>query len=284
MSSHAPPLIFDAARWCARANRYYLESDSDNFLFNIIFAELQDRLSLVSRAFENTAVFSPFSFPETHKPQNLGTIFQLSPIQSEKTDMICSDEYWPFKEESLDLVIDIMGLSIANDLPGALAQIHKSLKPDGLFLSVMLGENSLTELREALFASESKMRGGASMRIHPMIELKQMGALMQRASFALPVVDLDHYELAYENYNAMMQDLLKSGLRSCLKQEKLMPLSKEILKEAELWHRENYSHRNNPDKFMLSLELIWASGWKPHESQQKPLKPGSAKISLSDVL
>ena len=282
------PIIFDIARWRCRWSRYAIGGDSvgvadENFVFQLALADLKERLQLITRDFSHVAIFTPFPF--TQKFPNIDHITFVGPLQADGFDkVIKDDEYWPFEENSLDLVIDLMGLGLVNNVQGMLMQIKQSLKADGLFLSGFLGENSLIELRHALLFAESLMQQGAAMRVHPMINLQQFGSLLQHAGFALPVVDIESYQLAYGGYDILLRELRRCGLANCLKDTKSHPLSTHIIKQAEKYHKEHYPHSDKEDKFMLSLDFIWGSGWKPHHSQQQPLAPGSAQISLKQVL
>lgn len=183
---------------------------------------------------------------------------------------------------SLDLVVSALALQFVNDLPGVLAQIRRALKPDGLFLAAMIGGETLTELRQSFAAAEAEVEGGVSPRVAPFADLRDLGALLQRAGFALPVTDVDRIVVRYDNAFALMQDLRRMGATNILNERRRTPSRRAtFLKMAEIY-AERFS---DPDgRIRATFDIVWMSGWAPHDSQQKPLKPGSAKMSLADAV
>jgi SAM-dependent methyltransferase len=179
-------------------------------------------------------------------------------------------------------VVSSLALQFVNDLPGTLAQIKRALKPDGLFLAAMIGGETLTELRQSFAAAESEIEGGASPRVAPMIDLRDAGALLQRAGFALPVTDVDRIVVRYDNAFALMRDLRRMGATNILVERSRKFLRRAtLLRMAEIY-QEKFS---DPDgRIRATFDVVWMSGWAPHESQQKPLKPGSAEASLADAV
>ena len=169
-----------------------------------------------------------------------------------------------------------------NDLPGALIQIRRALKPDGLLLAAMLGGDSLMELREAFAGAESEMEGGLSPRVAPFADLRELGALMQRAGFALPVVDSDRLTVRYNLAFALMRDLRAMGATNVLAMCRRAPLKRATLMRMAAIYAERFSDADN--RVRATFEIAWLSGWSPHASQQKPLKPGSAAQRLADAL
>jgi SAM-dependent methyltransferase len=169
-----------------------------------------------------------------------------------------------------------------NDLPGALAQIRRALKPDGLLLAALVGGASLTELRQAFAQAESEIEGGASPRVAPFADVRELGALMQRAGFALPVVDCDRLTVRYDTIFNLMRDLRRMGATNVLRERRRTPLRRATLARMAQVYAQRFA---DPDgRLRASFEIVWLSGWAPHESQQKPLKPGSAKQRLADAL
>ena len=182
----------------------------------------------------------------------------------------------------LDLVVSLLALQTVNDLPGALIQIRRALKPDGLLMAALIGGETLTELRQSLTIAESEILGGASPRVAPFVDVRALGGLVQRAGLALPVVDLDRVVVRYSDLFALISDLRAMGAANALDARSRAPLRRDILVRAA----ETYAARfADPDgRLRATFDIVWLSGWAPDESQQKPLKPGSAKARLADAL
>jgi SAM-dependent methyltransferase len=192
------------------------------------------------------------------------------------------DEALPLSPQSLDLVISALALQFVNDLPGVLAQIRRALKPDGLLLAAMIGGDSLTELRQAFAAAEAEREGGVSPRVAPFADLRDIGALLQRAGFALPVTDVDRVVVRYGNAFALMQDLRRMGATNVLIERRRTPTRRAtLLRMAEIY-AERFADADG--RIRATFDIIWLSGWAPHASQQQPLKPGSAKASLAEAV
>jgi SAM-dependent methyltransferase len=169
-----------------------------------------------------------------------------------------------------------------NDLPGVLAQIRRALKPDGLLLAAMLGGDTLTELRQSFAAAEAELEGGVSPRVAPSADLRDVGALLQRAGFALPVTDVDRIVVRYDSAFALMQDLRRMGATNVLVERRRVPTRRATLLRMAQIYRERFA---DPDRrIRATFDLVWLSGWAPHESQQQPLQPGSAKASLAEAV
>ena len=184
--------------------------------------------------------------------------------------------------ESLDLAVSGLAFQFVNDLPGLLAQIRRALKPDGLLLAATIGGETLTELRQAFAAAESELEGGISPRVAPFADLRDVGALLQRAGFALPVTDVDRVVVRYRDAFALMHDLRRMGATNILAERRRTPLRRAtLLRMAQIYH-ERFA---DPDgRIRATFDIVWLSGWAPHESQQKPLQPGSAKTSLEEAV
>jgi SAM-dependent methyltransferase len=175
-----------------------------------------------------------------------------------------------------------LALHLVNDLPGTLIQIRRALKPDGLLLAAIPGAGTLSELRDVLLSAEAEMTGGASPRVIPFVDVRDAGALLQRAGFALPVVDTETYTVRYDSLFSLLQDVRAMGMANPLTGRSRVPLTRSFFVRAAELYAERYS---DPDgRVRATFSIIYASGWAPHESQQKPLKPGSAKMRLADVL
>ena len=196
--------------------------------------------------------------------------------------MIADEEALPFRDGSLDLVVSALALQFLNDLPGALIQIRRALKPDGLFLAALLGGDTLTELRQSFAAAEAEIEGGVSPRVAPFADVREMGALLQRAGFALPVTDVERLTVRYSSPFFLMGELRRMGATNVLIERRRALLRRDTLKRMAQIYAERFS---DPDgRVRATFELIWLSGWAPHESQQKPLRPGSAQTRLADAL
>ena len=186
------------------------------------------------------------------------------------------------RPEILDLVVSALALQFVNDLPGVLAQIRRALRPDGLLLAAMIGGDTLTELRQSFAAAEAECEGGVSPRVAPFADLRDVGALLQRAGFALPVTDVDRVVVRYDNAFALMHDLRRMGATNILLERRRTPTRRAtMLRMAEIY-AERFA---DPDgRIRATFDVIWLSGWAPHESQPKPLRPGSATASLEEAV
>jgi SAM-dependent methyltransferase len=184
-------------------------------------------------------------------------------------------------EGPFDLAVSLFSLQAINDLPGALIQIRRLLKPDGLFLAVLFGGATLTELRQSFTAAESEILGGASPHVVPFADVRDMGTLLQRAGFALPVTDIERLTVRYSTFPSLIQDLRAHGQSNALSGRRKNFVGKRMLGALN----DHYSrHHAQGGKLIATFEMLYLIGWAPHESQQQPLKPGSAKTRLSDAL
>jgi SAM-dependent methyltransferase len=196
--------------------------------------------------------------------------------------LVADEEMLPFAHESLNLVTSILSLHSVNDLPGALVQIRRALKPDGLFMAALFGGETLTELRQSLAEAEIEIEGGLSPRIAPFADLRDIGALLQRAGFALPVADTDRVTVRYRDPFRLMADLRGMGETNVMTERRRTPLKRATLMRAVEIYRERFGL---PDgRVPATFDIVIATGWAPHESQQKPLRPGSAEARLADAL
>jgi len=188
----------------------------------------------------------------------------------------------PFGDATIDLVVSALALQFANDLPGVLVQIRRALKPDGLFLAALLGGETLTELRQSFAEAESDIEGGVSPHVAPFADLRDLGALLQRAGFALPVTDADRVTVRYDTVFALMHDLRRMGATNALLARRRTPLRRAtLLRMAEIYARR---FADADGRVRATFEIVWLSGWAPHPDQQQPLRPGSAKTRLADAL
>ena len=279
------PVIFDRRLLRARRRRAAALVPAD-FLLARVAEDLAERLSAVVRRFDLAA---DVGTPGEHLRQTLaasgkvGALVAADPLAAGTPLAIAADEEaLPFGEASLDLVVSALALHLVNDLPGTLIQIRRALKPDGLFLAALLGGETLTELRQAFAEAETEMEGGVSPRVAPFPDLRDLGALLQRAGFALPVADTERLTVRYATVFSLMHDLRRMGATNALIERRRVPLRRATLtRMAEIYAR----RFSDPDgRLRATFEIVWLSGWAPHESQQKPLAPGSAKARLADAL
>ncbi|MCS3731417.1 methyltransferase domain-containing protein [Bradyrhizobium betae] len=265
-----PPALFDRALLHARQRRAQAQGEV-TFLLDRVAEDMSDRLAAVTREFQAVADLWTPGEGLTEPPS-------LQRIALDETGA----EKLPFAPESLDLVVSALALQFVNDLPGVLAQIRRALKPDGLLLAAMIGGDSLTELRQAFAAAEAECEGGVSPRVAPFADLRDIGALLQRAGFALPVTDVDRVVVRYGNAFALMQDLRRMGAANVLIERRRTPSRRAtLLRMAEIY-AERFADADG--RIRATFDIIWLSGWAPHASQQQPLKPGSAKASLAEAV
>ncbi len=196
--------------------------------------------------------------------------------------LAADEEFLPFGAGAFDLVLSCLSLHWVNDLPGALVQIRHALKPDGLFLAALLGGETLKELRQALLDAELEVEGGASPRVSPFADLRDLGGLLQRAGFALPVADLDSLTLDYQNAFALAQDLRILGETNAVAAQRRGASRRETLLRAVALYQ---ARHGRPDgRVPASFQVLYLTGWAPHASQQQPLAPGSAQARLAAAL
>ncbi len=217
-----------------------------------------------------------------HRLDSVATIVGVDVIARGKPFVIADEEALPFRDGSLDLVVSGLALHFANDLPGVLAQIRRALKPDGLFLAALLGGETLTELRQAFAEGESEIEGGASARVAPFSDLRQLGALLQRAGFALPVTDVERVTVRYSSAFDLMHDLRRMAATNALVARRRVPLRRAtLMRMADIYARR---FADSDGRIRATFDIMWLSGWAPHPDQQQPLKPGSATTRLADAL
>jgi SAM-dependent methyltransferase len=269
------PVLFDRALLRARQARA-LGSGPATFLLDRVAEDMAERVQAVLREFKNAADLDTPSDQVRRALQE--RVDQLAQIDLPDLE----SEPLPLQPESLDLVVSALAFQFVNDLPGVLAQIRRALKPDGLLLAAMIGGETLTELRQSFAAAEAECEGGVSPRVAPFADLRDVGALLQRAGFALPVTDVDRVVVRYTNALALMQDLRRMGATNILRERRRTPTRRATMLRMAQIYGERFA---DPDgRIRATFEVIWLSGWAPHESQQQPLRPGSAKASLAEAV
>lgn len=288
MPPMSAPLQFDRALLAVRRQRAALGEPAD-FLLRHVADDLADRLSLVQRSFTRIvdlgsptdALREALAGRGLAMPIGTETVAGLAPRRTAPVVVTHTDAL-PIANGSLDLVVSALALQLVDDLPGVFVQVCRALKPDGLFLAALLGGDTLTELRQAFAAAESEVEGGLSPRVAPFADIRDIGALLQRAGFALPVTDADTLTVRYGDVFALMRDLRAMGAANPLAQRRRTPLRRATLMRMAAIYHERFA---DPDgRIRATFQVVTLSGWSPHESQQQPLKPGSAKARLADAL
>ncbi|MBI3437414.1 MAG: methyltransferase domain-containing protein [Proteobacteria bacterium] len=254
------------------------------FLHRRVVADLADRLEAIPRPFPRALALGGaglFTEEVRGRPELSARIGEI--VEADIANGLEIDpEHLPFDEQSLDLIVSPLALHTVNDLPGALIQIRRALKPDGLMLAALFGGETLNELRLSLIEAESELTGGAGPRIAPFADLQDIAGLLQRAGFALPAADRDVVIVRYSEPMRLLADLRAMGETAALRERSPRALSRRILARAFEIYRERFS---DPDRRVrATFEVLTATGWAPHESQQRPLKPGSAMARLADAL
>lgn len=259
-----------------------------DFLMQRAVEDLADRLSTVQRQFDNPAAIHCLTAGAAEAILQSGKA-SAPPLRVEADPALLSGDgltsagnVLPLTPESLDLVVSLLTLHEVNDLPGLLVQIRRALRPDGLFIGALAGAGTLQELRESLLAAEVELTGGATPRVAPFVDVRDAGALLQRAGFALPVADLETVTVRYPTMFQLLADLRAMGATNALAERSRKPATRALFARAAQIYAERFS---DPDgRIRATFSFVWLSGWAQHASQQKPLKPGSARMSLKDAL
>jgi SAM-dependent methyltransferase len=278
------PIVFDRAL-LRRRRRRAASLGPASFLLDRVAEDFADRLVPVLRRFDLAIdLGTPGEAVRTALARlgSIGTIVAADALPRSPPFVAADEEALPFRDGALDLVISALALHHVNDLPGTLVQIRRALKPDGLFVAALLGGETLTELRQAFAAAESDIEGGVSPRVAPFADLRELGALLQRAGFALPVTDVDRVTVRYDSIFRLMHDLRRMGATNALFDRRRTPLRRQTLMRAAEIYGEQFSDADG--RLRATFEIVWLSGWAPDPSQQQPLKPGSAKARLADAL
>jgi len=293
MSSPTPPRIFDRALVNRRLDRAWTRPGAGaraDFLLARAAEDLGERVSLVKRRF---AAAADFGSPGPHGAVALAAggqvdyVVRVGPTAASLgtgafLPAVGDLESLPVADGRLDLAVSLLALQTVNDLPGALVQMRRALKPDGLLVAALIGGETLTELRQSLTIAESEVLGGASPRVAPFVDVRALGGLAQRAGLALPVVDLDRAIVRYPDMLALVGDLRAMGGANALEARSRRPLRREVVARAAALYAERFA---DPDgRLRATFDLVWLAAWAPHESQPMPLAPGSATTRLADAL
>ena len=268
MTADRPPLFDFRTAQMRQARAKAMAGDT--FLAQGAIEGLADRLATVTRRFEN-GLWIGEGLPQTLR----GFASQWSQTAFDQTEILAAEP------ASFDLAVSLFSLQTINDLPGALVQIRRALKPDGLFLGALFGGATLTELRESFAHAESETLGGISPRISPFGDVRDMGALLQRGGFALPVADVERVAVRYGDCANLARDLRAHGQTNALSERRKTFLRRDTMAAMLAHYR---SHHARDGKLDATFEIVYLTGWAPHQSQQQPLQPGSAKTRLAEVL
>lgn len=282
--------IFDRTLLFSRRDRAAADAERHEFLLARVADDLVERLAAIQRRFPvvlNLGAYHGLLGRRLRQVPGVQLVIDAEPSwrllqQCESPRVQADEERLPFRDGSLDLVASGLSLQLVNDLPGALVQIRRALKPDGLFLAALLGGGTLMELRHALLAAEEEVSGGASPRVAPFADVQDLGALLQRARFALPVVDADTVTVTYPDPLVLMREVRAMGAANILRARERRPLRRTTLQRALALYQERFGLADG--RVPATFEIITLTGWAPHESQQQPLQPGTATMRLADAL
>lgn len=279
------PKLFDRALAAQRLDRALSQGPAD-FLLARAAEDLAERLALIKRDFTDAL---DLATPGPHAAQILAAanVTRIAPSlaslgQGRFAGFVGDPERPPLADASFDLAISLLALHQVDDLPGLLIQLRRALRPDGLLIAAVPGGDTLQELRACLIEAESEIAGGASPRVFPFADARALGGLLQRAGFALPVVDSDRLIVRYADMFALMRDLRAFGQTNVLIDRPRPFARRGLFLHAAQLYAERYA--DSDGRVRATFEILWATGWVPHPSQQKPLAPGSAKMRLEDAV
>jgi NADH dehydrogenase [ubiquinone] 1 alpha subcomplex assembly factor 5 len=285
-----PTLIFDRALLLERRQRHAQAAPAHDFLLARVAEDFAERLSLIKRQFPLAANIGAHHGLVSRRLVGVAGIERV--VDADRSARLlrrcgglrveADEEALPFADASLDLAVSGLALHLVNDLPGALVQIRRALKPDGLLLAALLGGETLKELRQSWLAAESEITGGASPRVAPFADVRDLGALAQRAGLALPVVDAETVTVTYASPLALMQELRAMGASNMLAARRRRPVTRRLLLRAAAIYSERFGIAGG--RVPATFEILTLTAWAPDPSQQKPLRPGSAQTRLADAL
>jgi NADH dehydrogenase [ubiquinone] 1 alpha subcomplex assembly factor 5 len=285
-----PNLIFDRGLLLGRRERHADGAPAHDFLLARVADDFAERLGLIKRRFPLAANIGAHHGLLSRRLAGVAGIEHIVNVERSLRllrgcagwRVAADEEALPFADASLDLAVSGLALHLVNDLPGALVQIRRALKPDGLLLAALLGGAALTELRQSWLAAEVEITGGASPRVAPFADMRDLGGLLQRAGFALPVVDSEMVTVTYASPLALMQEVRAMGASNMLIARRRHPVTRRLLMRAAEIYAERFAGPGA--RVPATFEILTLTAWAPDESQQKPLRPGSAKSRLADAL
>ncbi|MGI9410159.1 MAG: class I SAM-dependent methyltransferase [Hyphomicrobiaceae bacterium] len=290
MAFSTAPVIFDRELLARRRNRAAQAGVFPDFLLRRTAEDFAERLSLIKRTFTRALVLGAANGVLVEALSGTAGIAEIVACETapaclgeqRNLAVIADEEALPFRDQSFDLVVSGLTLQFVNDLPGTLAQIRRLLRPDGLFLGAMIGGETLTELRKAVLAAEIELCDGVSPRVAPFADVRDIGALLQRAGFALPVADSDVVTVTYPTPFELMRELKAMGASNVLVERRRVPMTRGMLVRIAEIYKEHFV--KDAGRIPATFEILTMTGWSPHESQQKPLRPGAAAARLADAL
>jgi len=264
-----------------KRERSFKNNPESKLFFNEYSQDMFERIELINNTFEKGLALG-FRNINLKKSENIGHLRLAELGISQNIDFVCDEEFLPIKKSSLDIIISFFNLHSSNDIPGILFQINQSLKPNGLFIGCLFVGDTLKELRFCLAKAEEEITKGISPRISPFADLQDLSNLLQRANFNLPVADIDRHKVTYDNPIKLMNDLREMGETNILKEKQKTFFRKDVLERSMEIYKENFSLENH--KIFATFEIAWLIGWKYHDSQQKPLQPGSGQKNLAEAV
>ena len=285
-----PVCIFDRTLLARRRKRVANAATDHDFLLARVADDLVERLAIVRRNFPLAANIGAHHGLVSRGIRGLAGVERIIDVDTtalllrgaSDLRVVADEEALPLADASLDLVVSGLSLQLVNDLPGALVQIRRALKPDGLLLASLLGGSTLKELREAWIVAEAEISGGASPRVAPFADVRDMGTLLQRAGFALPVVDSETVVVTYPSPLALMQEIKAMGASNMLAARRRIPVTRSLLLRAMEIYSDRFAGADG--RVPATFEILTLTAWAPDESQPKPLRPGSAQFRLADAL
>jgi NADH dehydrogenase [ubiquinone] 1 alpha subcomplex assembly factor 5 len=288
--SPEPTLIFDRDLLLRRRDRHAEAAPAHDFLLARVGEDFAERLSLIKRRFPLAANIGAHHGLISRSIGGVAGIERVIDVdrslrllrRCNGLRVLADEEALPFADASLDLVVSGLALHLVNDLPGVLVQIKRALKPDGLLLAALLGGETLRELRQSWLAAEAELTGGASPRVAPFADVRDLGALLQRAGFALPVVDSEVVTVTYASPLALMQEIRAMGASNMLLARRRRPVTRRLVMRAAEIYAERFGIAGG--RVRATFEILTLTAWAPDESQQRPLRPGSAQARLADAL
>ena len=264
-----------------KRERSFKNNPESKLFFNEYSQDMFERIELINNTFEKGLALG-FRNIDLKKSKNISHLKLAELGISQNIDFVCDEEFLPIKKSSLDIIISFFNLHSSNDIPGILFQINQSLKPNGLFMGCLFVGDTLKELRFCLAKAEEEITKGISPRISPFADLQDLSNLLQRANFNLPVADIDRHKVTYDNPIKLMNDLREMGETNILKEKQKTFFRKDVLERSMEIYKENFSLENQ--KIFATFEIAWLIGWKYHDSQQKPLQPGSGQKNLAEAV
>ena len=264
-----------------RQEKDRLSNFNKKLFFSDYQIEMMERISFINEKFDNCIAYG-FKEKKLEAPKNINNLIYGNLVKTPKTKIIYDEELLPFRESSVDMILSFFNLHFANDVPGILYQTLSSLKSNGVFIACLFCGDTLKELNYAFLKAEEEICGGASPRVSPFANLQDLASLLQNINFSLPVADIDRHKIQYDHPSLLLKDLKAMGENNILSKMSTATLRRDVLNKMYKIYIDNFSDKNG--KIIATFEIAWITGWKYHESQQKPLSPGSGKIGMMESI